>query len=97
MILVHIVYYNVYLNVVNHAILTEIFHENRPLQRGKNKIPPWFGPSYFTFDAGLQFLGYIGLMLGVAIFHLADLINMFLNTRIASYQKELNTFKDGSL
>ena len=32
--------YNVYLNVINHAISTEIFHENRPLQRRKNKIPP---------------------------------------------------------
>ena len=40
-ILVQIYNYNVYLNVVNHAISTEIFHENRPLQRRKNKIPPW--------------------------------------------------------
>ena len=32
---------NVCLNVVNHVILTKIFHENRPLQRRKYKIPPW--------------------------------------------------------
>ena len=31
---------NVYLNVVNHAISTDIFHENWPLQQRKNKIPP---------------------------------------------------------
>ena len=39
-ILLHIYSYNIYLNVVNHAISTEIFQENRPLQRRKNKIPP---------------------------------------------------------
>ena len=34
-----------YLNVVNHAISTKILHENRPLQRRKNKIPPWHSVS----------------------------------------------------
>ena len=53
--MVHIETYNVYLNVVNHAISTfnlhvvnhaistEIFHENKPLLQRKNKIPPWWG------------------------------------------------------
>ena len=35
------------------------------------------------------FLGYVGLLLGVAIFHLADLVNMFLDRRIVGYQKIL--------
>ena len=33
--------------------------------------------------------GYVGLLLGVAIFHFADLVNMFLDRRIAGYQKIL--------
>ena len=35
----------------------------------------------------LFLLGYVGLLLGVAIFHLADMINLFLDTRIDGYQK----------
>ena len=44
LILVHIQTYNVYLNVANHAISTEIFHEKKPLQQRKNKIPPCLPP-----------------------------------------------------
>ena len=39
--------------------------------------------------------GYVGLLLGVAIFHLADLVNIFLDRRILGYQKMLeNEEKD---
>ena len=41
------------------------------------------------------FQGYVGLLLGVAIFHLADLVNIFLDRRILGYQKMLeNEEKD---
>ena len=42
-ILVHMKTFNVYLNVVNHAISTEIFLEIRPLQGRKIKSHPALG------------------------------------------------------
>ena len=54
--MVHIQTYNVYLNIVNHAISTEIFYEKRPLQQRKNKIPPWPQPpaAQIQFDQTLK-------------------------------------------
>ena len=40
-----------------------------------------------NFSVTIHILGYVGLLLGVAIFHLADMMNLFLDTRIAGYQK----------
>ena len=40
-----------------------------------------------SFSVIIHILGYVGLLLGLAIFHLADMINLFLDTRIDGYQK----------
>ena len=40
-------YFKVYLHVVNHAISTKIFLENKPLQQRRNKIPPWVNCGWF--------------------------------------------------
>ena len=42
------------------------------------------------------FEGYVGLLLGVAIFHLADLINLFLESKINGYKKRMEEQQENS-
>ena len=48
--------------------------------------------SFYNF----LFEGYVGLLLGVAIFHLADLINLFIDSKITGYKKRMEEQKENS-
>ena len=79
----------IHLKIERHFYQTQPIFQLRPLKKGT-----FVSVLHIKCLMNLIWIispkGYVGLLLGVAIFHFADLVNMFLDRRIVRYQKILD-------